>query len=206
MTRVTIDGNEVSWDLTGITNIEELMADLYRKTAETGRVVYRVAVDGRELTAGGEKEMASLPLSQVGEVALTTNSPGELLCNSLEGAVVLCDAICADTAKAVEAFRMGEGEKGLSYYLACVESMGTFFQLAGAILNGIRSGYFSVAECSEGPPTGPSAETAEILTRLLDDQKREDWTAMADVLEFEVVPNLQGWKAFLERLQGDQAK
>ncbi len=203
---LVIDGKETPWDFSGLTNVQDLMNDLYAKTAGTGRVVYRVEIDGKELSASGEKEMAAAPLSGIERISLTTNSPGELLRNGLEGAITLCDAICGDIGRTVEAFRLGEGEKGQSCYVACVESMGTFFQLSGAILNGFRAGFFSGAMWPAGTPEVPSDATAEVLGRLLEHQKGEDWTAMADVLEFEVVPNLRGWREFLSRLRDAQAK
>lgn len=204
--RVTIDGSEVACNLSGITNIEELMDGLYRRAAAGGRVVYRVELNGKELTPGAEQEIAAVPLAEVLDLSLTTNSPAELLRNGLEGSIALCNAICADTAKAVDAFRMGDGETGQSYYLACVESMGTFFHLAGAILDGIRSGYFPAGQHPDTSVPAPSSETAEILVRLLEDQKRGDWTAMADELEFEVVPNLRVWGTYLAGLKAGQAK
>jgi hypothetical protein len=204
--RLLIDGNETALDLAGIETVRDLLDDLYRRTAGTGRVVYRVEIDGRDLSASAEKEMAAVPLADVGRICVTTNSPEELLRNGLEGAIALCDAICADIGKTTEAFRLGEGERGRALYVACVESLGTFFQLSGAILNGFRAGFFSGAKWPASAPEAPSDATADILGRLLEHQKGEDWTAMADVLEFEVAPNLGGWRGFFSALKDVQEK
>ncbi|GAB4239461.1 MAG: hypothetical protein OHK0028_17320 [Deltaproteobacteria bacterium] len=204
--RVRIDGNEVSMDLSRCGSLGGALEEIYRKVAETGRVAGRVEIDGQELTNRAERELADRTLESVAEISLSTGTAAELLRSGLQGALSLADAIGKDIARTVESFRSGDAERGRSLYAACVEAMGTFFQMAGGILNGIRGGYFEVSAGVTAGAEAPSAETAELLERLLDHQKREDWIAMADVLEFEVAPNLDTWVRFLGALAGDQAK
>ncbi len=205
MPRLTIDGNESGLDLSGMRDISALMDALYESTAAGGRVVCRVTVDGRELDAGAEKAMAETGLSEVGEVDVTTGTASELYKSGIEGGLALVNAICADIGRSTASLRQGEFEGGLSMYMACLASMETFFQLSGAILSGYQAGCFVVPE-GRGTPGAPSTDTAEILSRLFEAQRQEDWTLMADLLEYEVVPNLDGWKAFLENLRGAQVK
>jgi hypothetical protein len=49
-------------------------------------------------------------------------------------------------------------------------------------------------------PTPPDA-TALILQRLLRTQKASDWNAMADILEGEILPNIDGWSNFFRALK-----
>ncbi|GAB4361427.1 MAG: hypothetical protein Kow00128_00190 [Deltaproteobacteria bacterium] len=201
--RVTIDGNPVSCDMTGVQDGGEAMAVLYRKVADSGRVVYRVEVNGREISTLEEQEMGSLGIGEVREISLTTNSPGELLRNSLEGVIELADGLRSDGNGAVEAFRTGDVQTGSSRYLACVGGMELFFRMTGAILDGIRTGYLPSAPSGTDAVDSCSRETTEILERLMEYQKREDWTAMADVLEYELDPNLRQWKQVLEGVRAN---
>ena len=203
---VRVDGNEVSWDLSRCASLGAVLEEIYRKMGETGRVVGRVEIDGQELTDRAEKELGERSMDSVVEISLTTGTAGELLRSGLQGALSLAGAIDKDIATAVESFRSGDAVGGQSLYAACIEAIGIFFQLAGGILNGIQSGYFQLPDGVRGIGAVPSAETADILGRLLGHQKREDWTAMADVLEYEVAPNLRKWVGFLEALSGGQAK
>ncbi len=204
--RVRVDGNEVSWDLSRCANLQGVLEEIYRKVGETGRIVGRIEIDGRELTRQEEKEAGDRPLDAVGEVSLATGTVDELFRSSMAGAVTLADAIGKDIGKAVEAYRSGDAGRGQSLYTACIEAMGTFFQLAGGILNGVQSGHFHLPSDAKEADFPPSTETAGILERLLEHQQREDWTAMADLLEYEVAPNLRKWVDFLGTLTGDQAK
>ncbi len=205
MPRLTIDGIESGLDLSGIGEMSVLMNTLYDKTASEGRVLCRVTVDGIELDAHAEKAMASIALSGVGTVDVTTGTAAELYMSGIEGGLTLVDAICTDIGRSTASFRQGDFEGGLSMYMACVSSMETFFNLSGAILSGFQAGCFIMGE-GQVVPEVPSSDTADILGRLLEAQRLEDWTLMADVLEYDVVPNLGGWKAFLESLNGAQVK
>ena len=49
-------------------------------------------------------------------------------------------------------------------------------------------------------PTPPDA-TSGILQRLLRTQKANDWNAVADILEKEILPNIDGWSAFFKALK-----
>jgi hypothetical protein len=204
--RVRVDGNEVTWDLPRDASLGVVLEEIYRKVSTSGRIVGRVEIDGQELTDRAEKELTTQSMESVEEISLTTATASELLRSGLQGALSLAGAIDKDIVRAVDLFRSGDASRGQSLYAACVEAMGTFFQLAGGVLNGIQSGAFDVPAGVSSDATPPSAETARMLERLLDHQKREDWTAMADELEYEVAPNLKKWAAFLETLSGGQAK
>ena len=205
MPRLLIDGKEAQWDLSGLPDLSALMVRLYEESAGEGRVVCRVMVDGKELDAAGEKGMADAPFEGFAEVSVTTGTAAELYKSGIEGALSLAEAMRADIGRSATSFRQGDFQGGLSMYMACVASMETFFQLCGAILGGFQAGCFIMEE-GMAPPEAPSVDTAEILNRLLEAQRAEDWTLMADVLEYEVVPNLEGWRRFLGKLQGAQTK
>lgn len=203
---VRVDGNEVSWDLSRCASLGAVLEAIYRKVGETGRIVGSIEIDGQVLTDRAEKELGERSLESVVEISLTTGTAEELLDSGVRGALSLAGAIDKDIAKVVGLFRSGDASGGQSLYAACVEAMGTFFQLAGGILSGVQSGYLRVSDEKKAAATVPSTETADILGRLLDLQKRADWMAMADVLEYEVTPNLEKWVAFLGALSGGQAK
>lgn len=198
MPRLLIDGNDSSGEAAGLPDFSALMEFLYKRAADQGRVVCRVEVDGRELDADAERDLASAPLSGMADVQVTTGSADDLYESGIEGALSLADAMCTDIGRAAASFRQGDLQGGIPMYVACVTSMETFFRLSEAIL-----GCFPAPE---GGGEAPSVDTAGILGRMVDAQRREDWTLMADLLEYEVVPNLESWKGYLAKLKKAQAK
>jgi hypothetical protein len=201
--RLRIDGGDVSLDLSAGSAFGAVLAQAGRKVASEGRVVSRIVVDGREISTRFEREMADRPVGEIDTVDITTTTPDALFREALDGAVDLSLAIRRDAVTILSALRAGDLAAAGPRYAACIESLGTFFQLAGAVFNAIGTGVFPLAvrPGSAGELPSPPFATAGILQRLLRTQKENDWNAVADILELEILPNIDGWSAFFKALK-----
>lgn len=201
--RLRIDGRDVSLDLPQGSTFGALLTEAGRKVAAQGRVVSRIVADGREVSTRFEREMADGPAGEVDTVDVTTTTPEALFREALDGVIDLSLAIRRDTETILSSIRAGDLAGASPRYTACIESLGTFFQLAGAIFNAIGTGVFPLAvrSGSAGELPAPPVATAEILQRLLRMQKAGDWNAVADILEGEILPNFDGWSTFFGALK-----
>jgi hypothetical protein len=201
--RLRIDGCDVSLDLSAGSTFGAVLAEAGRRVASEGRVVSRIVADGRELSTRFEREMADRLVAGINGVEISTTTPDALFQEALDGAVDLSLAIRRDVVTILSSLRTGDLVAAGPRYATCIESLGTFFQLAGAVFNAIGTGVFPLAvrPGSAGElPTPPDA-TAGILQRLLATQKGNDWNAVADILEREMLPNIDGWAAFFKALK-----
>lgn len=201
--RLRIDGCDAFLDLPEGSTFGAVLVEAGHQVASQGRVVSRVVADGREISTRFEREMADRPVGEIDTVDVTTTTPDALFREALDGAVDLSLAIRRDAATILSSLRAGDFAAAGPRYATCIESLGTFFQLAGAVFNAIGTGVFPLAvrSGSEGElPTPPDA-TAGILQRLLRTQKGNDWNAVADILEKEILPNIDGWSAFFKALK-----
>jgi len=201
--RLRIDGGDVSLDLSAGSAFCVVLAQAERKVASEGRVVSRIVVDGREISTRFEREMADRPVGEIDTVDITTATPDALFREALDGAVDLSLAIRRDAVTILSSLRAGDLAAAGPRYTACIESLGTFFQLAGAVFNAIGTDVFPLAvrPGSAGELPSPPFATAGILQRLLRTQKENDWNAVADILEREILPNIDGWSAFFKALK-----
>jgi len=201
--RLRIDGREVFLDLPAGSTFGAVLVEAGRTVVSQGRVVSRIVADGREITTRFEREMADRPVGEIDTVDVTSTTPDALFREALDGAVDLSLAIRRDAVTVLSSLRAGALAEAGPRYATCIESLGTFFHLAGAVFNAIGTGVFPLAvrPGSEGElPTPPDA-TAGILQRLLRAQKGNDWGAVADILEKEILPNIDGWSAFFKALK-----
>ncbi len=201
-----IDDSEVPWDASALRTFGEVMEEVGRRSAAAGRVVSRVSVDGREVSTSLEREMAERPPAEIGVVRVSTKTPPDLLREALDGGLELCAAILRDVRSVAESIRAGDLPAAGSLYASCVESLATFFQLAGAIFSGFQSGAFPLPGSGAGELPSPPSSTAEILEQLLSAQKAEEWGTMAVLLQDRIVPNLEEWSAFFSAIRGTEAK
>lgn len=202
--RLRIDGCDVSPDLSAGSTFGAVIAEAGRSVASKGRVVSRIVADGREISTRFEREMADRPVAEIETVDIATTTPDALFREAVGGALNLSLAIRRDIADILSSLRAGDLAAAGPRYAACIESMGTFFHLSGAIFNGIGTGVFPLAVRSgnvEDLPSPPDA-TAGILQRLLEAQNNGKWQVVADILELEIVPNIEGWSAFFKAIKG----
>ena len=201
--RLRIDGGDVSLDLPAGSAFGDALAHAGRKVASEGRIVSRIVVDGREISTRFEREMADRPVGEIDTVDIATTPPDALFREALDGAVDLSLAIRRDAVTILSSLRAGDLAAAGPRYAACIESLGTFFQLAGAVFNAIETGVFPLAvrPGSAGELPSPPLATAGILQRLLRAQKENDWNAVADILELEILPNIDGWSSFFKVLK-----
>jgi hypothetical protein len=201
--RLRIDGSDVLLGLSAGSTFGAVLAEAGRKVASQGRIVSRIVADGREISTRVEREMADRSIGEIDTVDVTTMPPAALFREALDGAIDLSLAIRRDAETILSSLRAGDLAAAGPRYAACIETLGTFFQLAGAIFNAIGTGVFPVAVRSGSAgelPTPPDA-TALILQRLLRTQKASDWNAVADILEGEILPNIDGWSNFFRALK-----
>jgi hypothetical protein len=201
--RLRIDGSDVPLGLSAGSTFGAVLAEAGRRVASQGRIVSRIVADGREISTRVEREMADRTIGEVDTVDVTTMPPAALFREALDGAIDLSLAIRRDAETILSSLRAGDLAAAGPRYAACVESLGTFFQLAGAIFNAIGAGVFPVAvrPGNAGELPAPPLATAGILQRLLRTQKASDWNAVADILEGEILPNIDGWSSFFRALK-----
>jgi hypothetical protein len=201
--RLRIDGSDVPLGLSAGSTFGAVLAEAGRKVASQGRIVSRIVADGREISTRVEREMADRSIGEIDTVDVTTMPPAALFREALDGAIDLSLAIRRDAETILSSLRAGDLAAAGPRYAACIETLGTFFQLAGAIFNAIGTGVFPVAvrSGSAGELPAPPLATAGILQRLLRTQKASDWNAVADILEGEILPNIDGWSSFFRALK-----
>jgi len=205
--RLMIDGTEAAWDPSRLGTFGAVVGEATRRAAAAGRIVHGIRVDGREISTRDEREMHDRPVEGIGEIDVRTTTPGALLGEAIDGAIHLSEALRHDIRTVLFSLRANDVSAAKALYVSCVESLGTFFQLAGAVFNGVRCGAFRLPAAASGAsvelPEPPGA-TSEILQRLLAARQREDWPRMADLLEREVTPNLEEWSAFFSAMKGGE--
>ena len=201
--RLRIDGCDVSLDLSAGSTFCAVLAEAGRRVATEGRVVSRIVADGREISTQAEREMADRPVEAIDGIEISTTTPDALFREALDGAVHLSLAIRRDAVTILSFLRAGDITEAGPRYAACVESLGTFFHLAGAVFNALGTGIFRLAVYPgrAGELPSPPEATAGILQRLLRAQKKDDWNAVADIIEREILPNIDGWSAFFKALK-----
>jgi hypothetical protein len=172
---------------------------LDRRCAVNGQVLTAVRFDGVERPSFRDRARAFDALDDVQVIDVEAASPQELLSATVDEAMTAAQTLALAAARVGAAFR-GIDIRGASRELMeLARSLGTLVAIAQALSQASAIGLDAV----DGPVESGAA-MVDRLTRhadtLIAAQQREDWVAVADVVEYDLAPALRDWPALFEAL------
>ncbi|MEM9372842.1 MAG: hypothetical protein AAGA55_04285 [Planctomycetota bacterium] len=202
--KLIMDGQTVADDVAGVAQAIDLARE---KSAEVGRLIIEVTADG----ASAEALLETPPADDAGvvELGVVTASKGAFLAETLHDAGDALDRVRIDQKQAADLIDRGEVAEATASLGGVMEgwqAVRTVVEQASALM-GVDLHSFEV----DG--TG-AAETitgfASDLVGLRDAVSNEDWSALGDVLAFDLEQRAESWKVLLDGLiaharSGDEA-
>ncbi|MBX3364227.1 MAG: hypothetical protein KF866_05615 [Phycisphaeraceae bacterium] len=165
-----------------------------------GRMVVEVKGDGRLL---GEAELAqpSRDTGGYGELRITSAEPRALVCITLRDAAEALDGVEADQTEAALLIQSGKLDEARALFERAVQ---TWQAIMTALAHGaelLQLDLARLAPASGGPSVGQRlSELIDRLKLLVVAMTREDWSSLADALEFDMRDQADAWKSMLTDL------
>jgi len=206
--RLLIDEMEIIWDPASLRTFGDVIEEMARRASSSGRIIHGIEVNGEEVSIDEEREMSARCVDEIDSIHVRTTTSGELIEEAIEGAVCLSEALRHDIRIVVGFIRENDAVGAKDLCISCIESIGTFFHLAGAVFNGVRMGAFSLPASASGERVelpAPPAEFPGILKRFIDVWQAKDWLQMASILENEISPHIEEWAEFFSAMK-DKAR
>ena len=202
--RILIDETEVVWDPTSLRTFGDVIEEMAQRASSSGRIIHGIEVDGKEVSIDEEREMSARCVDEIDSIHVRTTTSAALIEEAIEGAVCLSEALRHDIRIVVGFIRENDAHGAKNLCISCIESIGTFFHLAGAVFNGVRTGAFTLPASSSGGRVElpePPAEFPGVLKRFIDMWQARDWLQMASMLEDEISPHIEEWAAFFSAMK-----
>jgi len=206
--RLFLDEAEIALDLSCHDTFGAVIEEVMRRASVAGRIVHGIEVDGKDISLDEERKMSDRPVEEINFLHVRTTTSEALLKEAVDGAVCLSEALRHDIRAVVVFIREDNAYCAKVLCISCLESIGTFFQLAGAVFNGVRTGAFTLPEPASGEslklPESP-AEIPGIPQRLLDAWQAQDWSRIASIMENEILPHVEEWAVFFSAINSRKA-
>ncbi|MBW2085814.1 MAG: hypothetical protein JRI54_07285 [Deltaproteobacteria bacterium] len=198
--KITINGQPLESVKIRGENLEEILSEIQEEHV-SGSIVGDVMVNGRSYHEDVPHAALEISLQDIEMLELTTRSAEEIALHFIEHGEYVVDALLAALPKIVEMFRLGDETEANEHYLHFLESM----QLMLNMLDNTRR--ILDIDFSSEPENQDSIEQkmerlSEVMSELLNIQEENDWIYLADILEYELTEELNGFKEFLPHLRG----
>jgi hypothetical protein len=199
MPQILVNGRDLSLDPPCV-YWGQALEQLDRRAAGDGRVLTGVRFDGVDQPSFRDASYVDVALDEFAVVEADATSPAALLDESIDEAV----AAAKDLAAAAE--RLGTTFRGFDVSYAN-QDLVELAQGLSTLVNLVRALAMAVGvpiEEVKGPQGTANAMVEQLsghMATLIDAQQSEDWITVADVIEYDIAPALQGWPGVFEALR-----
>lgn len=171
---------------------------LNREFAESGKVMSSLLVNGEEFF--GEEEELGYGV-EVSSLEITTDTPVNLALKALVSGQEYMDDLRDFLLKTVDLFRGGDEVRGKEYFLESVQGLQWLVKMVSHIGQILCLDFDRITH--DGCTLGRIVEhLKQICSDILDAQEKGDHVLLADLIEYELVPQMESWKEIFAMLKG----
>lgn len=198
---IQVNGKTVEVDLTGAETLSDIIAIVTDKSFEPDETIVNAIVNDQKMDKASLASMADVPASEISSVSLSTvKSPQAKTAELLNEMGNYLNGLSSGIGEVADVFRVGSPEKANAMLLDALGGLSAFVELIQA------TKMVSKTDLSIISKDGVTMESLEerLLGVLRDFQKGQednDWVTVADLLEYELSPLLEGWISLIPEME-----
>ena len=196
---VTINDRQVGTSATEETTLGALLDELRRcGEIQADQVVVGLSAEGRRWGAGDFEVQLGAPLRGVGRLQIDTTDMKGYGRRILKDAAGMLTVMCSAAAETAHQFRTGNPQEASTNLYNLLDSLQRFFFCLFQVKN------ICLPEAPASLLGGPANQPlSAALDRVRTCQELEEWDALADHIESDLVPALHGFQTVVARLQDE---
>ncbi len=179
-----------------------LYGDSVKSFIPEGMVIKSIVINGTQyddLMLNANKSKA-FKLGDTEEIKITTMSQLELLNGSLSAAITFLNEFKAGIVKTTDEIRWGNSAGGFKNFSEYLKGLTTFIQIMEKISEFLKIDYDSLVYDGKSVQSYFN-DLEKILSSVLSTQVEQDYVLLADVVEFELKPNIDIWENILKDIK-----
>jgi hypothetical protein len=196
---ITIDGQAMTGSSVPGDNLEEILRELATNHVSEQRIIGEVRVNGTEYSEDIPHAALEVERAEINSLELFTRSAEEIAMHFIKNGDRLMQALIDTIPKITEMFRLGDEAEANEHFLRFLETLHILVDMLdrSSRVMGLRE---DAALEDHGSLRGRLEKLAETLSQLLRIQEQTDWIFLADILEYELTPELQALGVLLPLL------
>ncbi len=183
-------------------SIYEILYGGIKNFIPEGRVIKNIFINGSkydDLALDADKSKA-FKLSASDEIKINTMSQLELLNGSIDAVLLFLKEFKDGIVKTTDEIRWGNSVSGFNNFSEYLKGLTTFVQIMEKISEFLKIDYSNILYKDKSIQFYFN-ELEKILSAVLSNQVEQDYIMLADIVEFELKPNIETWKDILEDMK-----
>jgi len=161
-----------------------------------GKVISRITADDLPIDVPRADEPFPPPMIHAQEFRITLENPVDLLRRSLADGDTLLARIADQCETVATSFRDGKNNAGAQALVGVLEKIGLFMDYVAEILHFVNVTFDGFA--GDAATQALLQRTLALSKDMLANQKKHDLVTLADLIEFELKPLIDDWRAFFD--------
>ena len=196
---ILIDGVSKTVDTCGIDSFHDLLKCLEKDHVEKSKVITRIILNDEDLDEGQEVGLGAFPVAEILSLSIETCDTLSLASDALDDALDYLPTLSNILENSARKIREGQVREGLQNISEALDVVSAF----GEVLDGIRGAFridYSKVRIDDFSLLDKLNELSTQAQRILKAAKDEDWTLLADLVEYELSPLIYEWIAIIPEL------
>ncbi len=200
MTRIAIDGRISEFGPEALGQVTTVVREAIT-SLPPNRLITKILVDGVEVsTLDLEDEPTAAPFR---ELEIKTVDREIWAINGLDTALSSIERVQRSLIKAAELFREEDKAHANRFFVQCIDGLERFYE-AVMITRNVLKLDFKLIDIHGIKLSVIESDFSDILRTIIELQERQDWAALADKVDYELITNLSSWTSALKQLRLSQ--
>ncbi len=193
---IKLNEENVQWDPKGQNQLGDLLEEFVNKRFFRDEFIATIRINGEEVPEDVLPTMKAKPMSEVNSIEITTDTFRNVSIRALDSMDEYVEGLVALVEQSADKFRTEDETSANKNFINCVEGLQTFVGIIDKVktINGLD---FEAMRYEDNALATKEQELLQVLNTLFETQKRRDWIALADILEYELAPLVGEWKEIL---------
>lgn len=194
---VSIDGKPCMLGLPQDATFPEIMAAVGKIESASNIGITRVCLNGDDITGKDWTHLATVASSSINQLDVETGSVPNLAHEMIDSLEDFSGRLVTELARTAESFRMGDQEKALDQYKRTLDGVQLLSHTSDMV---VRNLGINVDEITFGgkPSTHHFKKLAPVLDDMFSAHKRDDMVLLADLIEYELIPQFEDHQKILK--------
>jgi hypothetical protein len=197
--QISINGAEIREDIPG-DNLEDILIHLRQRHLNDDHAVSQVLVNGVQYSEDMPHAAMEVDRASIQTLELSTLTPEDIAEHFLHNGAALINALLGSLPQITEMFRLGDEAEANEHFLRFLESLHLLISMLDKVGSVLEVKY-NLQVGDQGSLNERLQRLAGSLEQLLDIQEQSDWVYLADILEYELTPDLEDLSRYFPNIQ-----
>jgi hypothetical protein len=195
-----VDRQEQRIDLPPGSSLGQIIEHVCRQGVSADRVITHIRINGQELLEDERGLYPDISGEEIDLLELQTGLSTEMASRGLRDARDYLERLNPAIGETADLFRTGQDAKALEQYGRCMDGLNWFMQILEGAKQVMALDYHQI-QSHKVSIQSYVENLQQNIREMWNAQQDEDWVMLSDLLEYELLPLMEGWKEILPLIQ-----